>query len=1589
MANYTTSANVVISVNGSQAQKMMSQLEKDAKRLEKGIAQAASAGDKATAKKLQRELNATNKTMEQLKGTANSVENTLRRLDSATPKELNKTLSQLKQQLNGIQRGTAAWDAHVAKIQRVKAELQRVNATMAAQQSTWKNFKGWINNASTAVMGAAAALTGLVVAGRKAVNSYADMQETMTNTQKYTRMTAAEVEELNEIFKGMDTRLAREQLNLLAQEGGRLGYNTVDKVREYVEAASIINVALVDLGEGATQTIAKLSNIFGIEEMYGTRDAMLKIGSTVNHLSQNCTAAKPFIVEFAQRMAGIGSTANMSIPEIMAFAATLDANGQKVEMSATALQRTIMELYKKPAEMARKVGLDTNEFIKTLNTSTTQGVMIFLDALNKLGEDKALAVLSPLFQDLGLDGARVSSVLTNLSSHLDFLKWQMGEAAEAFREGTSASNEFALFNNTVQASIDKAKKKISELSVQLGEKLYPIMKHIYSSSSLLMRALNVIVDFLSKHGKVLGVTIGLLAAYYSWVGLTKVAVYAKAMGLKLLTATQQAYNVCVKTFNVLAGGAKLVMAGMTNAALYFKNGLEVTQGAQLRWNTAIKSTTASLRALGTAIKATPIGVLVGLAVAAFAAISNLGKAQESIIDQNRKLMNSATELDGKTLEELDNIKKLFNALEQAKEGTAEYERAKNKLLGNYGKYLKGLVDEEGKILNLTEAYDSLTAAVKRANQERNIKETQEKINNSYYEGIANDLKNMRTQLNYWSDDTAMIERTMTELTEYANSGKFVSQEVVNFLNGLGNMALPEGASWWARSNQKFTNWMNSVPALELLIDDSWDTSKNGKPADYINSITAQRQAIDETNRIAETQLSNLNKFYNADTDLEGVSVFIKHQIEAVENGDLNALGSIPSWDGNNFVYLGNSTLDEAKRLVKEIDDELYYRKTRENDAADPNEGDIVIDPGDYTPYVTEEERKAEEAKKRREEIKARKEFKEDLDKEKGIWENLDAYNTSEYSNGNKTWKDYLLKRHEIEMDYFDGRKAVYEKWNLQEDEDYQELLKKKEEATLKWNDKYANLSVSDIDNRLKKDELQAQLDYVTVGNDTYQKEDELNSRLYKLRLKALEDKRDLYKKGQEEYENYSEQIEQAKANEQLRIQQNLTKKLEEFKNSYGKLGAERRKKVELEVLEKLYQKKMIVEKDYLEWKARINKKYEKEISNKDNIVIKRTDGSTDSFDTRGAIVRGRENAENLKADRERRLAEAKRLYDEGVTTEEQYQQQCAEIRKKYNSDLSDILANMVDDQTAGIIKMADAWINMFSEISEKGSVSFETIGDIAKNSCAMMCASLQMVSEFMSAQQSIDLANVEERYEKQMELTEGNSYKERKLQKQKEEEVAKIKAEYAEKEFAIKVAMAIGQTAQNAIMGWAAGLQTPFPMFLWMPELLAGLATAQGLVQVALLKKQQQAAMAQGYAEGGFTRPGGKFEEVGVVHAGEWVASQKLVNNPKTRPLIDALEYAQRTNTIGSITHADVSRSITAPLLMASSSAAAVPASVPSTQTVVVQQNEEYVNTLRRLSDRLNEPFVTVNTVTGDLGIQKAQDDYARLLKNKAPKYKR
>ena len=103
MANYTSTANVVLSVNGKQAQQMLSTLQREAQNLEKKIAKAATAGDKPTMRKLQRELSNTNRMITQLQGSAATADQVLRRLDKASPRELNKTLKQLNNKQNATE----------------------------------------------------------------------------------------------------------------------------------------------------------------------------------------------------------------------------------------------------------------------------------------------------------------------------------------------------------------------------------------------------------------------------------------------------------------------------------------------------------------------------------------------------------------------------------------------------------------------------------------------------------------------------------------------------------------------------------------------------------------------------------------------------------------------------------------------------------------------------------------------------------------------------------------------------------------------------------------------------------------------------------------------------------------------------------------------------------------------------------------------------------------------------------------------------------------------------------------------------------------------------------------------------------------------------------------------------------------------------------------------------------------------------------------------------------------------------------------------------------------------------------------------
>jgi hypothetical protein len=96
----------------------------------------------------------------------------------------------------------------------------------------------------------------------------------------------------------------------------------------------------------------------------------------------------------------------------------------------------------------------------------------------------------------------------------------------------------------------------------------------------------------------------------------------------------------------------------------------------------------------------------------------------------------------------------------------------------------------------------------------------------------------------------------------------------------------------------------------------------------------------------------------------------------------------------------------------------------------------------------------------------------------------------------------------------------------------------------------------------------------------------------------------------------------------------------------------------------------------------------------------------------------------------------------------------------------------------------------------------------------------------------------------------------------------------------LRKTQAIVDAVINTALAVLSALKSGFPLGL----IMAGVYAALGAVQIATISKQPT------YAEGGFTKKGGKYEPAGIVHAGEYVVPQRIVRNPQAQGMLETLE---------------------------------------------------------------------------------------------------
>jgi hypothetical protein len=993
---------------------------------------------------------------------------------------------------------------------------------------------------------------------------------------------------------------------------------------------------------------------------------------------------------------------------------------------------------------------------------------------------------------------------------------------------------------------------------------------------------------------------------------------------------------------------QLLFAGLTNAVQYFTNGLQVNYAMQQRWSAAMK--------------AMQLTNWVGLIVAIGAAIYNLASRTDEYTKKINDAVKKAGEYSEATEREQRKLDELYGTLKGAKEGTKAYEDAKTAIISQYAKYLEGLISEKGEILNLEAAYNRLTVAIQRSAKERAISDAKKDVDDTYIKDFTDNKNGLKDALLKYGVSEAEASELVQKVSQAIANGAEIPKAVQERINSLGQKSASEIGDGILDHIKAGIDKSQFGAALDVVYGSSGGRFTAKTPAEYVNDLIKNQQLHKSGMEDLEAMNDVVNPMRHIDTNT--LKLAIESLSKIAENGEA---GNAPVWTGGQQFELKLLTPAQAMPLLKKYNEELALRGTGGTKKTVEENKTL-----EYEKYITDKDRKKAETAAEKAKREFKKKLEKQLDEEKAIWESKQATNLFDYAKGKKEYEEYIEAKEKIDEEYLRKRMKVYKKaykydeTKLQSNEDYQALVKQYAEAKKKHADEENARKVQNYQKTYKDKQKSLDSKYNSPYADEYKDEVEYARKTLELKIEYLMKYRDVYKKGSKEYLNWQQKIDEAYAADRLSKEKKWAELYTQWLGKYDEIDFEKKLKYNLSVLDDLFKEDIISTEDYDEIYSQITK----------NIKVQKEDWQHE-YDGKS----DKKKYEVKKKDDEKTstIEELEKEYKKGLLTEEEYNKRKAQIASFYQKQITELVTSGMDSQTAMLWNFAECWANVWEKISEGGKFTFDDLQDLASTTFATMGAALETYSQFAQAEYEIKLAKTEKYYDSEIERAEGNSYKVTKLEKEKEEKISKLKSEASEREFNMKVIEAVAQTAQNALAAYGSAAAIPVTGYILAP-IAAAAATASGLVQVALLKKQQQAAEAQGYAEGGFTPQGGKYEEVGVVHAGEWVASQELLASPVARPLINALDYVQRTNTIGSLNAADVSRSITAPQSLTMLSEG------DSSSVLVAASIAKNSETMNKLVKRLEKPFITVNTVTGSLGIKQAQDEYETLIRNKSGK---
>ena len=382
--------------------------------------------------------------------------------------------------------------ANNSKIQNGQRLIDRGKETTDSANRMLNFSRGWT------VAGAAigASLVGVAKAA-------VDYEAALAGVKKTTDPTALQFSAFEQGFRNLANTIpvsAKELANMGAM-AGQLGIHN-ESLLTFVETMAKLQTATNIIGEEGAAELAKFMNIMGTSQ-----DRVSNLGSSLVDLGNNFATTEKDILDMALNLAGAGKQIGLSEGSVFGLATALSSVGIEAEKGGSAFSKIMIQMAtavddmdtsagSKLSEFAGVSGMAAEAFAEVFKNNPAEAIAAFVEGLGTASERGTTAI--GVLQEMNIKEVRLRDTLLRAGGAHKLFNDAVNRGNQAFRDNTALQREFQTFSETTASKLALAKNRLTDVAIEAGNKLLPVLADWLKSSGGWIDGLKGMVEWFSK-----------------------------------------------------------------------------------------------------------------------------------------------------------------------------------------------------------------------------------------------------------------------------------------------------------------------------------------------------------------------------------------------------------------------------------------------------------------------------------------------------------------------------------------------------------------------------------------------------------------------------------------------------------------------------------------------------------------------------------------------------------------------------------------------------------------------------------------------------------------------------------------------------------------------------------------------------------------------------------------------------------------------------------------------------------------------------------------------------------------------------------